>query len=236
MTGEFLLDMFYPRRCPVCDEPLPFGGGLICEGCREKLTFVKEPRCRICGRLLYDETKEYCKDCGDGHHVFKKAVSVFVYNDVMQRSVSRFKNGGRQEYARFYAESMWKAVGEEIRSFNAPYLIPVPIHKEKLKKRGFNQAELLARELSRISGFQLVNDLVVKVRNTAPQKSKDREERLKNVKRAFKLSGNVVKLTEAVLVDDVYTTGSTADEIARLLLCAGVKDVYVATLCSGTPL
>ena len=79
-------------------------------------------------------------------------------------------------------------------------------------------------------------DLVKRVRATAPQKTLTREERRKNLKKAFKLSGNGVKLTKVIIVDDIYTTGSTVDEISDLLRVAGVRSVYVATVCSGTPL
>lgn len=236
MNFDFLLDMVFPRRCPVCDDVLPFGGALICDGCRKKLMYVSEPRCRKCGKALYNETGEYCADCLKVEHSFDRAVSAFIYNDAARDAIFRFKYRGRQEYARFFAESIWKRLGEEIRSFNAPALIPVPIHRDRLKKRGYNQAALLAAELSGLSGYPVYDRIIGRVRNTAPQKNLSREERMKNMKRAFKLSGNVVELTKAVIVDDIYTTGSTADEMSKVLKSAGIRDVYVVTVCSGTPL
>ena len=236
MNFDFLLDMVFPRRCPVCDDVLPFGGELICSGCRERLQYVEEPRCRKCGKALYDETGEYCADCRETAHFFNRAVSAFVYNDAARDAVFRFKYRGRQEYARFFAESIWQRLKDDIGSFNAPALIPVPIHKERLKKRGYNQAALLAKELSKLSGYPVYDKIIRRVRNTAPQKNLSRAERMKNMKRAFTISGNVVELTGAVIVDDIYTTGSTVDEMSKVLKSAGMRDIYVVTVCSGTPL
>ncbi|MBQ7724592.1 MAG: ComF family protein [Lachnospiraceae bacterium] len=236
MIKDIVLDMLFPRRCPVCDSVLPFGGGLICEDCSKKLRNVREPRCRKCGRMLTGAGKEYCPDCENVRHGFERAVSAFVYNDAMQDAIFRFKYQGRQEYADFFAESMSKYLGRELRGFGAEALIPVPLHKDRLKKRGYNQAVLLSERLGKIMGIRVEKDLVKRVRATAPQKTLTREERRKNLKKAFKLSGNGVKLTKVIIVDDIYTTGSTVDEISDLLRVAGVRSVYVATVCSGTPL
>jgi len=238
MTGitDYLLDMVFPRRCPVCDEVLPFGGKLICDDCERKMVFVREPRCRRCGKTLISDRGEYCADCSGISHSFDRAVSVFVYNDAMQEAVFRFKYRGRQEYADFFAESIKQYLGREILSFGAEALIPVPIHKNRLKKRGFNQAELIAERLGSLIGIPLEKKLVKRVEDTRPQKGLSREERRKNLKRAFKLTRNDVKLCRVIVVDDIYTTGSTVDEMAELLKKAGVSSVYVVTLCSGSAL
>ena len=236
MIKDIVLDMLFPRRCPVCDSVLPFGGDLICEDCAKKLINVREPRCRKCGRMLTDTGKEYCPDCENVRHGFDRAVSAFVYNDAMQDAIFRFKYQGRQEYADFFAESMSKYLGRELRGFGAEAIIPVPLHKDRLRKRGYNQAVLLSERLGKTMGIRVEKDLVKRVRATAPQKTLTREERRKNLKKAFKLSGNGVKLTKVIIVDDIYTTGSTVDEISYLLRAAGVRSVYVATVCSGTPL
>ncbi len=232
---DVMLDMVFPRHCPVCDDILPFGGGLICDDCREKTLFVTEPRCMICGRKLDSDRKEYCRDCLNVRHPFDRAVSVFIYNDALQEAVFRFKYGGRREYASFFAESIFRYLGREISSFMAEALIPVPIHRDKLKTRGFNQAGLIAGRLSALTGIPVEKDLVIRVKATRPQKGLNREERRKNLKRAFKLTRNDVKLTKVIIIDDIYTTGSTVDEMSLLLKRAGVSEVYVVTVCSGTP-
>ncbi len=233
--SDIVLDMVFPRHCPVCDGIIPFGGKLICRECEEKTLFVKEPRCVKCGRMLDSDRKEYCRDCLQVSHAFDRAVSVFIYNDALQDAVFRFKYGGRQEYADFFAESIEKYLGREIRSFGAEALIPVPIHRDRLAKRGFNQAELIADRLGALMGIPAVKDLVVRTAATRPQKGLSREERRKNLKKAFKLTRNDVKLTKVIIIDDIYTTGSTVDELSLLLRRAGISEVYVVTVCSGSP-
>ncbi|MBR2187351.1 MAG: ComF family protein [Lachnospiraceae bacterium] len=233
---EVVLDILYPRHCAVCDELLPFGGGLVCIGCERKPLPVSGPRCMKCGRMLGSDREEYCSDCREVIHFYDRAFSVFVYNDVMQQSIYRFKYRGKQEYADFYGESIVRYLGREIESLGADALIPVPLHKDRQKKRGYNQASLIAKKLSKLTGIRLEDDLVRRVAATRPQKNLNREERRKNLKRAFLLSRNIVKLTRVIIVDDIYTTGSTVDEMSLLLKEAGVREVYVVTVCSGSPL
>ena len=230
------MDILFPRRCPICDGVLSFGGALICPECSKKVLFVREPRCRKCGKMLSDEQGEYCGDCKTVPHTFDRGISLFLYNDAMRNSISRYKYGNRREYAKYYGETMAKYLGEEILSFRPEALLPVPLHKERLRKRGYNQAALIAGELGAMLRLPVLEDLVIRKRATRPQKMLDREERRKNLKRAFTLGRNDVKLNRVVLIDDIYTTGSTSDEIASVLKNSGVREVYVVALCSGTPM
>ncbi len=234
--GDAILEMIYPRRCPVCDGAVPFRKGLICRGCEDKLKPVKEPVCRKCGRQLLSENEEYCMDCKSVSHFFDRCITTFLYDDLMQGSVFRFKYAKRKEYAQFFAQSMCELHGKEVKELRPDVLIPVPLHRSRQEKRGFNQAEALASELALGLDIPVKNDLVKRVKNTAPQKMMSREERRKNLKKAFQLTSCDVKLKRVIVIDDIYTTGSTLDEIAVLLKGAGVHEVYGFTLCSGTPL
>ncbi|MCR4743743.1 MAG: ComF family protein [Lachnospiraceae bacterium] len=231
-----MIDILFPRRCPVCDEVLKFGAGLICPDCRKKVLRVGSVSCRKCGKRLYDESLEYCEDCKREKHYFTKARSVFVYNDAMRNSVLRYKNHSRREYADFYAEMMEKYLGKEIKAFRADGMIAVPLTKKKLKKRGFDQAEFLAEKVSGRLGISLYKGFLKRLKDTDEQKLLSGAERRKNLKKAFIMSRNDVKLNRVILLDDVYTTGSTADEISVELLNAGIKSVMVVSLCSGTPI
>ncbi len=233
-TAGFLLDLVYPRRCPVCDGLLPFGGPLICNSCRGVPKPVREPRCRKCGKMLLSEAREYCADCMSMRHSFDRAVSMFLYDSAMQASIYRYKYGNRREYADYYARCMASFLGPEIRSFRPEALVPVPLHRSKLKQRGFNQAELLAVRLGELLEIPVEAGLVKRVRETAPQKTLGREERRKNLKRSFTLCGNDVKLSRILVIDDIYTTGSTVDELSSVLKKGGAREVYAAALCSGT--
>ncbi len=231
-----LLDILYPRRCPVCDGILPFGGDLVCPECEKRILPVREPRCRKCGKMLRDETAEYCRDCRKIRHSFDRGFSAFLYNDTMQGSIFRFKYKGRREYADYYSREIADKLGRDLSSFRADALVPIPLYKKKQRDRGFNQAEVLARAIGDRVGIPVYPHLLTRVRATRPQKTLSLAERRKNLKRAFKISQNVVELTNVILVDDIYTSGCTMDEAADVLKEAGVKGVYALTLCSGVPI
>lgn len=227
-----IVDLLFPRRCPVCDRIVPMGDGLICGGCRTKPQYIREPRCRKCGRQLADSAQMFCGDCTKREHIFKNGYALYDYQS-MRKSIYRFKYAGRCEYAAFYARDISERLGGEIAQMRADALIPVPIHRSKLRSRGYDQAQLIAKELSGITGIPLYDDLVRRVRRTVPQKELDLHERQNNLKKAFNISADVVKLDRAILVDDIYTTGSTLDAVASVLRQHGAKDVYFIALCIG---
>ena len=115
----------------------------------------------------------------------------------------------------------------------ADAILPVPVHASRRRSRGYNQAELVAAELSRLTGIKMYDRLVKRVRKTTPQKELTIQERQNNLKKAFNITANVVKLNKTILVDDIYTTGSTLDAVAVELQRHGVKTVYAITLCIG---
>ena len=128
---------------------------------------------------------------------------------------------------------MEEKLGKTIRGWQAQALIPVPIHKERRRKRGYNQAELLADRLGKRMGIPVRNDLIVRCKKTIPQKNLKGAERENNLKRAFKIRRNDVKLSTIIIIDDIYTTGSTVDEMAEMLGQLGIDKIYVLTLAIG---
>lgn len=112
-------------------------------------------------------------------------------------------------------------------------LVPVPLHPSKQRARGYNQAELLASCLSEYTSIPMANDLIYRVKKTTPQKELSDNYRKKNMKKAFKMAENIVKLDVAMVIDDIYTTGSTMDAMSACLLEAGFKEIYCMSLCIG---
>ena len=230
---SFILQCFYPHRCPVCDGVLFFSEKYwIHPDCRKKLSFVQQPFCFRCGRAVSDAAKEYCPDCLRRRRSFARSVAALEYNEAARDSVVRFKYHGRQQYAVSYAEEIWRLRKEEILSFRADAFVPVPIHRDRLRKRGYNQAELLAEELSKFSGIPLRRDVLFRKRRTGAQKALGPEARIRNLAGAFS-AGNVRGLQSVIIVDDIFTTGSTMEACTRVLLSAGVKTVFGVTLCVG---
>ena len=226
------VQMLYPLRCPVCDKIVPLGQEQVCNDCLPKLKLLTPPWCMKCGKQLAEEA-EYCAGCREGKHGFVRGRALYEYNSAAQ-SIYRFKYSGRREYARFYGEQAVEYLGDYIRGIQPDGLVPIPLHPKRKAKRGYNQADVLAREIGRLMGLPVYSDLLVRVRNTVPLKKLNPQERQNNLKKAFNISGNDVKLNTILLIDDIYTTGSTMDEAVRVLKLGGVERVCFLTLACGT--
>lgn len=225
-----LLNLLFPPRCPFCDGIATDG---VCEFCRRKVTVVTEPFCMKCGKPLADNVREYCEDCDKTGHSFESGRALLVYDDVVRHSIYRFKYASRKEYAKVYARMMGQNFKQYIARISPDMLIPVPLHKRRMKKRGYNQAQLVAKCLEKEWGIPCRDDLVRRVKHTRPQKELDRAERQNNLKKAFKIIENDVKLKTIILIDDIYTTGSTMDALAEALLQNGAAKVYFVAIAIG---
>ena len=231
-AADAAVTILFPRRCPVCDEPVKPWNALICRECAPKLTYIRPPRCLKCGKHIGDGRKEYCDDCTAHPHLFDSGRALFSYRSV-SASIARFKYHGRREYAACYAACIQEQLGDFIRACRADALVPVPLHKSRHKKRGYNQALVLAEELSARTGIPVRDDLIERTQKTVPMKDLSATERQNNLKKAFKILRNDVKLNIIVIIDDIYTTGSTIDAMCRELKKAGVERIYFITLAVG---
>jgi ComF family protein len=231
MFLDLPLDLLFPRRCPVCDEPVRVGDGLACAACLPRLAYIGEPFCLKCGKVL-PEPIEYCTDCTERGHLFERGFALYEYPSIAG-SIYRFKYKNRQEYAEFYGAEICRHLGREILTLAPECLIPVPIHKKRLHSRGYNQAALLAAVLSRRLDIPLEDKLIARVRATPPLKRLNLAERQNNLNKAFNIVENDVKLKKVMIVDDIFTTGSTIDVMAKELKRVGVSEVYFVTLAVG---
>ena len=229
---NFLIELLFPRRCPICDKPVDKMGGYICKRCFEKIRYVESPYCLKCGKSLKEDTLEYCEDCKNAAHIFDRGRALYEY-ETIKEAVYRFKYENRQEYAEFFGKQMAKRLAGEIKSWNADAIVPVPLHKDREKQRGYNQAALLARALSKELNIPVNEKLICRKKATVPQKELKGKERQNNLKNAFKIGQNDVKLKTIIVVDDIYTTGATMDEMALCLKSAGVRKVYCLSLAIG---
>ncbi len=227
-----VLQILYPLRCPVCDDIVVPAGRRICPKCIGKLTLISAPYCRKCGKQLL-AGGELCRDCTKRTHVFAQCRILYQY-ETAQRSVYRFKYSGRREYGAFYGEQMVEHLGDYIRKVNPEAIVPVPLHAKRLKKRGYNQSLILAKEIERRMGIPLRTDLIKRVKNTNPLKYENPGQRENNLKKAFIIGRNDVKLNRVLLVDDIYTTGRTMDAVATALYRAGTKEIYGLCLTGGS--
>lgn len=229
---EEIVSLLFPRRCPVCDEVL-LAEKYICETCWKKIKFIKEPVCKKCGKTIEQERQEYCSDCARKKHFFIQGKAVFEYQKEMKISMYHFKYSNKREYADFYAREAVRLHGSWIKKNRIEAIVPVPMYQQKKRQRGYNQAEVFADRLGELLKLPVERHLVKRVRNTRPQKELNDIQRKENLKKAFKIVPNIVEYRQILLVDDIFTTGSTMDAIAEVLLDAGVKDIYFICICIG---
>ncbi len=231
------MHLLFPPRCPFCDGVL-FSSvflppQLICGGCRRKVEYVKEPVCKKCGKPLEDERVEYCYDCARHVRAFTQGKALWVYQGAVKESIYRFKYHGKQEYAQYYGKELVRVYGEWIKRRKVEAIVPIPLSRRRLSQRGFNQAERIASEVGRRTGIPVYRHLLVRVRDTRAQKELNHEERKNNLKKAFKTTENKVQLKHILLIDDIYTTGSTMDEAAIELKQSGAENIYCLSVSIG---
>lgn len=179
-----VLDLLYPRRCPVCQD-IVAGEGLVCPECRSKLPYVMEPRCMKCGKPVDTIEQEYCRDCQRIEKHYRKGYPLFVYADPVKQGLLAMKYHNRREYAEFYSQELLRVFGSTWMELKLNGIIPVPLHKHKRRSRGYNQAELLANPISRGLQVPLYKNLLMRGVDTMPQKELDDKERMKNLKKLF---------------------------------------------------
>lgn len=188
-----------------------------------------------CGRSVSTDA-EYCNDCLSHAKSFERVFAVWNYDDVMQSSIASYKYHGRQEYADYYSAEVLRKYRAKFTELKPDAVIPVPVHADRLAKRGYNQAEFVAKRIAEELNVPCITDLLVRSVNTAPQKELSPEERAKNIRQAFginkKSKAYRYYLGSVLLVDDIYTTGSTANACASVLRESGVGSVYVVCLCA----
>lgn len=224
-------NLLFPSRCPICDSLLD-KGSMICKECAIIPRIVPAPRCMKCGKHIESADEMYCFDCKKFPKNFVSGAALYEYDSVHD-SINDMKNGGRPEYATFYGNMMAERLGPLIKSFKPDALVPIPLHETKMRKRGYNQAQLLADVISERLSIPVRNDLLERTVKTKEQKKMTDLQRQNNLVGAFHIRQNDVKLYNVVLVDDVYTTGSTLNEAAKTLREGGVQNVYFVTLAIG---
>ncbi len=233
--GEAALSLLYPPHCAACGAETP-AGAHVCGACSGKARPIVAPFCRVCSQPFDGAiTAAFtCQNCSERTLHFDCAVAPFRSRGVVREFIHRFKYD-REFYLRLPLAD-WAAEGlmdERLRARPIDAFVPVPLHPTRFREREFNQSEELARLLSQRTGTPWLNALR-RIRYTSTQTALDRHERMENLRNAFRVRHSPEVLhRHLVLVDDVFTTGSTVDECARVLRKAGAASVRVLTVARG---
>lgn len=227
---QWLLSVLFPRRCPVCEEIVSPRGALICPDCERQLHFLTEPTCQICGREILADDEELCESCKRHRFLFKRSIALVAYDDVAARSISRIKYTGAREFLDYYGREAVRRRGDELRRMQIDAIVPVPVHPSRKRKRGYNQATVLAEVMGAELGVPVYEAALYRRKKTAASKELNAAERLKNLMSAFYAGPISQDLRRVLLVDDIFTTGATMESCTRTLLAAGVEEVYCFAL------
>ena len=228
-----LFQFILPPQCPCCGQFLEEGQQRICSKCLSEIHWIEPPFCSVCGIPFPSREIEThpCSACVTQKKYFTMARALGVYDGTFQELIHRWKYNGKIYLTPFWGEWMVEGLSRYWDGHSFDLLIPVPLHKKRLRERGFNQTLLLVKELSRRTGIPYRKRILQKKRPTVPQVNLSGLEREKGVKGAFcfsereKLEGKSI-----LLVDDVFTTGATVNECSKILLTGGADRVDVLTL------
>ncbi len=234
-----LLDIFYPPSCVVCSCPhLTLPDMEWCEACLNRMPWVRAPMCPSCGRPFSKSPSfpdHLCGECLLGAFHFDSARSSFYHVDFVRDALHAVKFGAQLHFIRPLSQALvhtarrWDGLAVDL-------VLPVPLHPRRLRERGFNQSALLAKFLAKKIGAVMDLNTLKRRSWTVPQTRLTREERLKNVKDAFVVPDAWrLKGLRVLLVDDVFTTGTTLSECAKVLKENGAREVMALTVSRALP-
>lgn len=239
--GDGFFDLIYPSNiyCISCgniiDDSRPYS---LCDNCVRTLKWANGRTCARCGKILQESYgADLCTDCEDGEHVFQRGFTCVEYGMAERVLMHRFKYRDQAYLGRKLAEIMYDRIQPE--ELNPDLILPVPMFRGKEKRRGYNQAAVLASSLAKLMGLPFDGKLLVRRVETEAMSRLNILERRKNIQEVFAVSeSRLPKLSgkQVLLIDDIYTTGSTADACASVLLESGAAAVFVLTFASGANL
>ena len=227
-TLETLIELVYPNQCIVCRQVIEFKTNKWrCPSCIGEMKPISGKTCDICGVPI--SVDGICSNCSYRKPYYKKAYCAYEYKGSVKEAIHNIKFRDRPQNIRYFADKVFEYAVQN--GFEGADIITfVPMHPQKQRERGYNQSAILAKYLAKYKTGRY-EKLLKKIKNTPNQHDLKREERLKNLKDSFVVADeNKVKGKKILLVDDIYTTGATVNECAKVLMKAGAKSVEVVCI------
>ena len=229
------LQYIYPRniKCMICKKPILIDNTYsLCKDCFDEINFIKNG-CKQCGKPLTDfYKKEKCPVCETKEYNFTKALSCVEYTDNIHKLLQNYKYKRKTYIGYHIAQIMKDKLKYEGVDFD--YITYVPLSKEKLRKRGYNQAYIIAKNLSKLYDKPII-DVLGRKKDTRPLYDLEKRDRETELKDVFTINQEITKIVkkDILLVDDIFTSGATSNEIAKTLMKNEVKNIYVITFATG---
>jgi len=240
---DALTSIVFPAPCRICGETLLTASQIpICTLCLDSFMPITDPMCQCCGRpfaspVAAEAIRPLCRLCRAGRYAFQSARSYAIYNDALVSAITLLKYDQVTRLGVWFAARLAQVVAKAGENFAADVVVPVPLHPDRQRERGYNQAELIARPLARRLRLKLGPYLLVRTQPRPPQLLLTRAQRWESVRGAYATRQGVqVDKLRVLLVDDVFTTGATLDACTRVLLkadAASVVGLTVARVVSG---
>jgi len=236
---EGLLNFVFPLDCKICEKPIRESKGYsICEDCFKTIELIERPYCIKCGKPLiptdfFKQNREIlCLDCKREKYSFEFSRSTGIYDKVLKKCIHLFKYYGEKKLAKPLGKLMVDSLvkNDEFKR-KIDLIIPVPLHRNDLKKRGFNQSVLLGKVTGDYLSIPVRENVLVKKKLTPFQVNLSKKERKINILRAFSVEKpEEIKGKNILILDDVFTTGATVEECTKELMKARAKNIFVLTL------
>lgn len=225
----FILDLIFPIKCLDCGKE----GDWLCDKCFKKIKFQENQLCPVCHKQ--EKNGRLCPACRRQKSIDALLIACHYQDEIVQKIIHflkyRYVRGLRPLFGRMLAEFISRNNFGPFQNF---FILPIPLHKKRERFRGFNQAEIIAEELAKIIKIPVNKNILRRSKHTSAQANLKAKQRSKNIKNAFVLaSGLEIMGKSAILIDDVYTTGSTMNEAAGVLKKAGVKEIIGFVIAKG---
>lgn len=231
---DSFLELIYPEKntCFICeayDETI--GEKYICSDCKKRIKKIVPPVCSKCFKPIdYNFYTVFCQECCDTERHFEMSKSPYAYEGLIKNAIYSYKYYNKPYFYKFFGNCLVNFM-KDINYTNFDFILSVPLHPSKMRIRGYNQSELIARHISKNLSIPYI-DALKRTKKTLKQSGQSKEERRKNLKDAFQVKKSADKIinSSVLLVDDIYTTGSTVEECSKALISYGVSKVYVITI------
>jgi competence protein ComFC len=231
------IELVYPRNCLFCQKTVDGDrDGYVCPSCLSAVKWLAPPFCQRCALPYAGAVPEtfVCENCRHLKFHFERVVCACRAEGVVREAIHRFKYNREMYFGPYLADWFVQGVRDKLDWADVDAVIPVPLHPRKRRERGFNQAEYLADALKKSVGAEILSGNLRRVKDTATQTALDAKQRAANLRGAFVLrEPQAVKGKRAAILDDVFTTGATTNECARVLADAGAASLIVLTLARG---
>ncbi len=230
-----LQSIIFPYSCCLChqysfNEP-------VCKQCWSKVLFINKPFCNICGKPFFNpillETADYliCEECREEKRFFAKSISLAIYQEEFKEIIHQFKFYNKPYVGNYLGKKLSNLIRTEDKYKNIDIIMPVPLQKKRERERGYNQSLIVAKIIAKELKIKLLKDILRRRGDNPPQSNLSLKERKKNIRGCFYVKkANLIKDKRILIIDDVFTTGSTVNECARVLRHSGAREILVATL------